>query len=133
MSCMRYEPPRMDDTFKEIIFRSRMPPDKAAKYLDVRPHTIKRWIKDNSAPYMARKLLLLKFGNLGTLWPDWDGWRFCDDDLWTPEDVPYSRGDIQALFWYRQQIRALKADLRVAKQKAELLTRPSADIIPFKR
>ena len=130
---MRYDPPGMDDAFKEILFRSRIPPNEAAKYLDVTPRTLKRWIKDNSAPYMARKLLLLKYSNLGTLWPDWDGYRFCGDDLWTPNDEVYSNGEIQAIFWYRQQIRGLKADLREAKQKAEVLTRPSAEIIPFKR
>jgi len=67
MACMCYDPPGMDDTFKEILFRAKMPLNDAAKYFDVTPRTLKHWIKDNSAPYMARKLLLFKHGNLGTL------------------------------------------------------------------
>jgi len=130
---MRYDPPGMDDTFKEILFRSRLSAKEATDFLEVSPRTFRRWIEKDSAPKMARKLLLLKHGNLGTLWPAWDGYRFCGDDLWTPNDEIYSNREIQAIFWYRQQIRGLTADLREAKQKAELLTRPSADIIPFKR
>jgi len=133
MICTRYDPPGMDDSFKEIVKRSKLTDEEATAYLDVSPRTFRRWLKEDSAPQMARKLLLLVHGDLGSLWPDWGGWRFCGDDLWTPDNAVYSKGDIQAIFWHRQQIRGLKTDLREERKKAELLTRPSADIIPFRK
>ena len=132
MVCLRYDPPGLDDPFCKISKRSKLTHDEISKYLDISPRTLKRWIENDSAPLMARKLLLLVHGDLGSLWPVWEGWRFCGYDLWTPEDVPYNQGDIQALFWYRQQIRGLKIDLREAQKKAELIAQPSAEIIPFR-
>jgi len=133
MVCTRYDPPGLHDDFLFIVERSKLNDIEICAYLDVSASTLRRWLTDNSAPLMARRLMVLVQGDLGSLWPEWKGWRFCGDDLWTPEDVPYCSGEIQAIFWRQQQIRGLKIDLREEKKKTELLTRPSAEIIPFNR
>jgi len=90
MTCTRYEPPTLKHhSFVEILDQSRLKPNDAARYLDVSPRTLKRWIAKDDAPLMARKLLILAHGDLGGLWPAWAGWRFCGNDLWTPNNEQY--------------------------------------------
>lgn len=49
--------------------------------------------------------MILRQGDLGSLWPEWTGWRFDGPELWTPEDANCTAGEIPAIR-YRQALNA---------------------------
>jgi len=117
---------------KEARRFARLTADEAANQCGIHRTTYVRQENDTARVSLAAyKLLILLGGYIPG--KEWQGWRIIGNDIWTPDNVPYSKGDIQAIFWDRQQIRGLKVDLREEKKKAELLARPSAQIIPFNR
>lgn len=55
--------------------------------------------------------LLLKAygaGHIPSLSRHWEGWRFINDELWSPNGVNYTSGDINSLFWLKQLSRTNK-------------------------
>lgn len=89
-------------------------PESIAQDLDVAVKTVQRW-KAGATPSPAMmKLLRMRYGDIaGLLGDDWQGFHFGRDGLlylpgwkygWNPHEI-------KALFFTRQELRAVKADL----------------------
>ncbi len=105
MVCTRYDPPQLSTPFKELAWRARVFESNCLDELGIAARTFRRWVAEDSAPLMARKLCVLRCGDLGAVFHGWDGWRFYFDadtgspELWSPEDQRYTPGDIRAIPW----------------------------------
>lgn len=105
MTCTRYQPPELFDPFRTLAHRAHITAADARQYFGVSVRTFRRWCADDSAPIMARRLLVYRFGDLGPVCEGWEHWRFVFDpetgrpELWTPEDLAVTPGDIRALPW----------------------------------
>ena len=104
-------------------------------FFGVSRRTLRRWLREDSAPLCARKLALAARGGLGWVSPDWHGFRLGTrgpghDEvlLWTPEDEPRTPGDVRAVPMLRATIRAYAAD---ARKRAEQRPPVPDNVIPF--
>ena len=81
----------------------------AAKLCGVCIRTYRRWEKGiRKAPRWAYKLLeSYAIGQLPNAGKKWQGWRFYDGRLWSPEDRDFTAGEIRALDLLNQALRAL--------------------------
>src|SRR3990172_9393472 len=82
----------------------------ASGLCNVTLRTYRQWESgQRPTPEYAWKILrTYGAGYLPTHHRSWSSWRFIKDRLWTPENVGYSAGEIQSLFFLRQQIQALQ-------------------------
>lgn len=87
--------------------QARLTRDQAADLAGIHRTTYTRQETGDSRPSLAvYRLLLSRAGWLPD--PAWFGWRFAQGQLWTPENVGYDPGEIQAIPYQH----ALVADLR---------------------
>jgi hypothetical protein len=60
--------------------------------------TARRWIATGRMPAaLALAVSLLASGDLGTVWPEWRGWRIVRGELTSPEGWTFRPGEIAAL------------------------------------
>ena len=84
--------------------------------LNVHRTTVQRWqrglIRIPGAKHQAIKMLL---GDLPGTDGQWSGWLFHGGRLWSPGKDSFAAGDVLSLIFLRQEIAALKADIRKLK------------------
>lgn len=74
--------------------------------LTVSPRTARRW-RARGRP--ARSLLgIAASGELGQLWPAWDGWRVLGKNLVAPDGRTWSRGELDAAYYRGELLRELQ-------------------------
>lgn len=79
--------------------------------------TAKRWKRAGAIPkHYAHLVALRTEGNLGVIAGDWDGWRLRDQQLWTPDDVVVTPGEIRAIPYQKELLRELKKQLAEPQQ-----------------
>ena len=94
-----------------------LPPRMIAELAGVSVKTARRWKRANHIPDVARQLIELKeSADLGHLATPWAGFRVTDNVLWTPENQAVSPGDIRAIHYRQQQIRAYERELQRPRQ-----------------
>jgi len=100
--------------------------------LGVDKRTLKKWLRDNTAPDWARKLVTIH--GRGYLPPskDWAGFRFRDDKLFTPDGRSITSGEILGWFYRNQLIETYKRNnqkLRRHNDRIKLIMSSSNDSI----
>lgn len=79
---------RHSDSWRDLVEKAGLygfPSSRSvANYLGVSTRTVERWIKANDAPDYAWRLLLFITGDMGAVYPDWEGWRVVKDELYDP-------------------------------------------------
>lgn len=92
--------------------------DQLRALCGVSESTVKRWRRHPERMPQASRIIanLLSCGHLGILWPELHGWvvnngRFC---TWCGRHQ-VAPGEIEALDWYKRQIRRLQDDLAAAE------------------
>lgn len=76
---------------------------ETARLLRVSPGTVRRWERGHTqAPYSARALLAVLAGDLGTIGPEWAGFRLYGGLLHTPNGIYYSPAELQAALWLKE-------------------------------
>jgi hypothetical protein len=82
--------------------------------------TARRWLRHRAAPRCIMfALMFLRFGDLGALSADWDGWTLRGGLLWSPEGVSYTPGEVRAAPLERQAAEGYRQALAVALRAAE--------------
>ncbi|MBL4794786.1 MAG: hypothetical protein JKY24_04610 [Pseudomonadales bacterium] len=110
----------------------------AAVICGVSEKTVLRWINGEQKPHPACiELLTLKMFGLVTSDNDrWNGWRFYEDKLYSPEGTEFTHGNLNAYFITMELQRTLSYENRQLKYKLNLIENPpiplkSAEIIDF--
>jgi hypothetical protein len=82
-----------------------IPAEWIAKVCGCHITTARRWKRGEEPPLAALTIIrLMSTGDLGWLDEAWRGWRIRDGQLFSPDDVPHTPGDVQGTFWYRQLV-----------------------------
>lgn len=103
--------------------------EKLPALLDVSTRTVHRWRAAGELP-AALVLVCMCFADLGTISEPWRGWMISRRDglLYSPEGEAFGPGDLRALFWHRQRIRALAR--QVDRLQRQLQERPPLPFVP---
>lgn len=83
--------------------------------------TATRWKARGVPRSMERAIALVVHGDLGELAPAWAGWKLWDGRLWSPEGSSFSAGEVRAIPYRAEQLRAMQRE--IAALAAELSTR----------
>lgn len=79
--------------------------------------TAKRWKRAGIVPKHYAPLVALRTeGDLGLIADRWDGWRLREHQLWTPEDIAVTPGDIRAIPYQKELVRELTKRLAEPQQ-----------------
>lgn len=76
----------------------------------------------------ARRALRAADGRAPGMGGKWDGWRFVDGVLWSPDRVPYTPGDLLAQQFERPLIRSLEKQVREYEARIVRLTQAAAAV-----
>jgi len=91
--------------FRVLVWECFPGPSAAAEYLEVSRRTVERWMQNDKAPSWARRLSLIRSGDLGQVCEGWDGWKIGRDFLLPPgmsERAAVARGDVAGIYVLRQ-------------------------------
>lgn len=96
--------------------------DDLPQRFPVSARTVARWRARGLPPLVDA--LLAVWGDLGVIHPAWRGWMISARDglLYSPENEGKTPGEVRARFWDREQIKALRRQVR--KLRSELEARP---------
>lgn len=104
-------------------------PTWAASVCGVHRTTLGRWLSGSVAvPRCAINALRAADGRAPGMAGKWDGWRFVDGVLWSPEGVPYTPGDLMAQQYERPLIRCLQKQVREYEARIVRLTQAAAAV-----
>lgn len=87
--------------FKELTQQAMI--NDISEFLNIHPKTLRRWIRQNSAPEAARHALAPYAGNM----PNWEGFKFDGDHLITPDGDRYHKNTIKSLDYQIQLARQI--------------------------
>jgi hypothetical protein len=91
--------------------------------------TLGRWLSGSVAvPRCAINALRAADGRAPGMAGKWDGWRFVDGVLWSPDGVPYTPGDLLAQQYERPLIRSLERQVREYEARIVRLTKAAAAV-----
>ncbi len=99
--------------FGDLMRAARLSrPAFAAQFLGVSVESVRRWLRQGSAPEWARLLLAMRAGHMP--WADWEDWRIVPEGLQLPEyaRVVYSPRDLLTLPLLYQRLRTLRSEVR---------------------
>jgi len=101
-------------TLQDVRQHGGISREQAAAVCGVCSKTYQRWETGRArVPWAAYQLLrILALGELPAAGTAWDGWRFFQDKLCTPEGWALSAGEIRALRWLLQLKAAINTDRR---------------------
>lgn len=102
--------------------------EEAAAICGVSPRTWRAW--ESGARRMPRATWAWFKANASTgfeLTREWEGWRFHEGRLWSPEEVGFTPGQIRAIPWQVQVIRALQGRDRQQRQAPQPMNRVMAE------
>lgn len=100
----------MEWNLSELIYG--IPAERVAEICQVALKTARRWKATRSIPASRRQCLLLALdGDLGAITGTWAGFKLLHGELVTPEGDTLTPGDVRAISYRRQQVRALKRAL----------------------
>lgn len=102
--------------FKELLRAAGLSPDSAARYLDVHPTTIRRYLKDG-APVSVIEALKYRAGHVY----GWEGFRVSGTHLLTPNGESLHR---ELLDQYSYHVYLVHEQGRLARQRLKLPSRP---------
>ena len=81
--------------------------------------TVRRWKRTGRFPQHWYPIIALKLhGELGTVARHWTGFALRDNTLWTPEGQAITPGDIRAIPYRRDQLKALERLLAEPHQRS---------------
>ncbi len=109
--------------YKDVWLSPPMTAD-IAKLTRCTERTVSRWLKRGRIPETPLKLLqIIQSGKLGEIHDEWHGWKICSrtGQLWSPNGEKMHQGDISAIKYRLHQIRALRDELRKARDTIETL------------
>ena len=110
----------MDDFFT-LRLTARATYSDVARLCGVTTRTVKLWER-TQAPIYAISLLKMLAG-----FPDgWDGWRFSNGLLWTPEGTSYNAGTIRAIPYLMAQLQEFRR-----KQPGSFTDPDYSNVVPF--
>lgn len=100
----------------------------------VNPRTLRRW-KSGEARTPPAAQGLLELHASGAVLPDrWQGYYFdASGQLCTPYGQRYAPDDLQAVFWYMQELRTLRGELRRLTREFDLTPKDQAQAIDEKK
>lgn len=93
-------------------------PLRLAQVAGVSLRTAMRWKRTGVPRSMERAVMLGVFGDLGELAGEWEGWKLWNGRLWSPEGDAFSPGQVRAIPYQRDRVRALEGALRANGQLA---------------
>ncbi len=83
--------------------------ESAAFFLGVCRRTIDNWEKyGRRPPEAAIAALKYRAGFMPCGSAEWQGWRFKNDLLWSPEGYGYHTGDLRSIAYLRELVKELK-------------------------
>lgn len=95
--------------------------------LDVSERTARRWAAEGIPPQWQRLADIVLQGDLAAIHRPWLGWKIDAEAIYSPDGWRFSRGELTAIPWEYQRLRALSGD--VVKLRAELATRAQLRLI----
>jgi len=94
-----------------------IPVDALAAIAAVHIDTARRWKRNGKLPVpVNRAVKLLYLGELGALDPAWRDFRLQGAELWTPEGLHVTPGEVRAVHWYRQVAEELRREIQRPRQ-----------------
>jgi hypothetical protein len=109
----------------------RIGPTWAASVCGVHRTTLSRWLSGAvPLPRAALNALRAADGRAPGMAGQWDGWRFVDGVLWSPEGYQYRPGDLLAQQYDRPLILALQAQVRELEARIVRMTKAAAQVDP---
>jgi hypothetical protein len=96
-----------------------IPISELARICHVSLKTAGRWKAGTTCPPQSAMLLLS--GDLGSLDPEWRGWRVRGGVLHSPEGWEISRNDVLATPLMRQQLAAYQSELRQIQERLDAM------------
>lgn len=105
--------------------------ERLAELIGAHVTTARRWLRKRQVPRaIAAALMVLRFGDLGAICPDWEGWSLREGVLWSPEGEHFSPGRVRAGPLYERAAAehrgALAAALKAAESDTERQERVAA-------
>lgn len=105
------------DTFEDQLFRSGIKHKKLIELTGKHPSTIRRWIKENSAPKAVRLLVaIIAEGRPAASSEEWNEWRFWENELIDPFGNAVTPGEIKTVWICKQLKRDLERKLTAPVQ-----------------
>lgn len=96
--------------------------DDAAKWLNRSPRTLERWIDGTQKRCCTAAEQILKLRGLGYLpLPGWSQYRIFDDVIYTPDDHPVERGNINAYYANLSLLSTLKLTVQELRDENKKL------------
>jgi hypothetical protein len=95
-------------------------PQGLAELIGAHVTTARRWLRSRQVPRaVAAALMVLRFGDLGAISPDWEGWSLREGVLWSPEGDGFSPPQVRAAPLYERAAEEYRAQLQAALKAAE--------------
>lgn len=95
-------------------------PAALAELIGAHITTARRWIRARRVPRaVAAALMVLRFGDLGAISPDWQGWNIREGALWSPEGDRFSAAQVRAGPYYERAAAEYRGALASALKAAE--------------
>lgn len=125
----RKTPPKPPPELRSLV--DEVGPTWAASVCGVHRTTLGRWLSGAvPVPRAALNALRAAAGRAPGMGGHWDGWRFVDGVLWSPEGYQYRPGDLMAQQYERPLIRALQKQVRDYEARIVSLTQAAAQVDP---
>lgn len=125
-----YETTRPDPgMLKDARMNARLSKEEAAQLCGLHRTTYCRQESGDSRVSVTAYRLLLARG--GWLPPPFEGWKITQNMLWTPENVGYEPGEIQALPYMHAVIAELSSRLRQYEEQPAPAPEPSRVVVPL--
>lgn len=94
-----------------------IPAETIATWCGCHVTTARRWKRGEEPPRSALEIIRLRnTGDLGTLDPAWAGWCIVNGQLVSPEQTPFTPGDVRAGPFWRRLAHAYQVDQRLPQQ-----------------
>lgn len=110
--------PATPEDIQDLRLRASMTTAEAARLCGVTTRTWQRYEKGSTriSPAAFQLLIIHATKCLPCAGKSWEGWRFWNDQLWSPENLAFNPGDIRATPY----LHALLAELRAQLGKPDL-------------
>ncbi len=113
------------------VLVERIGPTWSASVCGVHRTTLGRWLSGVSPiPRAALNALRAADGRSPGMGGQWDGWRFVDGVLWSPEGYQFTPHDLLSHFYERPLIKSLQKVVREYEARIVALTKAAAQVDP---
>lgn len=111
---------------------SHLGANSAARTVGVHRTTLGRWLAGQVKPPRTalQVLRMAAFGQVVGMGGQWEGWRFNDGLLWSPEGYQFTSGDLMAQVYERPLLKALRKQVAEYEARIVSLTKAAAQVDP---